>query len=527
MCYTNRKGHICPKRKDRKRVSEMNNIAIYRKIEEIIQREGRLPEDFTPEAREAKEGELLFAPGAMEGILGHHSSGKGEKTAFVPVLKQYVKISLGAALQDFEANKADTFKVATMRGSLLQEIMNHRVELDPNKVANLAYCFAANGRKAETVKLGLTMLSLFNFSDNPQVCHMLKTLGYCEDFTDYVLMSIENWPDKQKQDCYFELARKLYGWGKINVVEMLEADTEEKKQWLLCHGCENSILNAYLGLVCAEKADLFERLQKGNLSAEELRGATKIMDGLLDEGPCAGMSAIEHPVVLTLLYLKEVEQMLKSGVSEEAITYVAACDRINDYFGDKDTEIVDASKVCEKIQEIIDALDVDSLLAAGLKDYTWQSIQVANLCGRDVSGKLLELMKEDFNEYYRYCNYFFQKECMVEEFVALCEEKAEAVSYSKGMGNLMGLKLGEGQVALDMTVQYLDRYPLLGQKLVEICMDSPIIRWRNVAAKALLGWVEKLNKPLQEIAPELYAKVMTLNIVEVNKNTKEQWSKLI
>ena len=116
---------------------------------------------------------------------------------------------------------------------------------------------------------------------------------------------------------------------------------------------------------------------------------------------------------------------------------------------------------------------------------------------------------------------------MVEEFVALCEEKAEAVSYSKGMGNLMGLKLGEGQVALDMTVQYLDRYPLLGQKLVEICMDSPIIRWRNVAAKALLGWVEKLNKPLQEIAPELYAKVMTLNIVEVNKNTKEQWSKLI
>ena len=116
---------------------------------------------------------------------------------------------------------------------------------------------------------------------------------------------------------------------------------------------------------------------------------------------------------------------------------------------------------------------------------------------------------------------------MVEEFVALCEEKAEAVPYSKGMGNLMGLKLGEGQVALDMIVQYLERYPLVGQKLVEICMDSPIIRWRNMAAKALLGWVEKLNKPLQEIAPALYAKVMTLNIVEVNKNTKEQWSKLI
>ena len=505
----------------------MDNRAIYRRIEEIIQREGRLPEDFVPEVREAKEGELLFAPGAMEGILGHHSSGKGEKTTFVPVLKQYVKMSLGGALQDFEVNKADTFKVATMRGSLLQEIMNHRVELDPNKVANLAYCFAANGRKAETVKLGLTMLSLFNFSDNPQVCHMLKTLGYCEDFTDYVLMSIENWPDKQKQDCYFELARNLYGWGKINVVEMMEADTEEKKQWILCHGCKNSILNAYLGLVCAEKADLFERLQKGNLSAEELRGATEIMDGLLDEGPCAGMSAIEHPVVLTLLYLKEVEQVLKKGVSEEAITYVAACDRINDYFGDEGADIDEASKVCEKIQEIIDTLDVDSLLAAGIKDYTWQSIQIANLCGKDVSAKLLELTGEDFTKYYRYCNYFFQKDRLVEEFVALCEEKAGAVPYAKGMGNLMGLKLSEGQVALDMTVQYLDRYPLLGQKLVEICMDSPITRWRNVAGKALLGWVEKLNKPLQEIAPQIYEKVMTVYIIEVNQNAKDQWSKLV
>lgn len=527
MCYTNRNGRICPKRKNGKRDTGMENIAIYRKIEEIIQREGRLLEDFTPEAREVKDGEVMFAPGAMEGILSHHSSGKGEKTSFVPVLKQYVKMSLGEALQDFEVNKADTFKVATMRGSLLQEIMNHSVELDPNKVANLAYCFAANGRKAETVKLGLTMLALFNFSGNPQVCHMLKTLGYCEEFTDYVLMSVEEWPQQQKQDCYYELARKLYGWGKINVVEMLEADTEEKKQWLLCHGCENSILNAYLGLVCAEKADLHGRLQKGNLSSEELAGATEIMDGLLDEGPCAGMSALEHPVELTLLYLKEVEEVLKSGASEAGITYVAACNRINDYFGDEETEIEGASKVCEKIQEMIATLDVDSLLAAGLKDYTWQSIQVANLCGKDVAGKLLELIREDFNKYYRYCNYFFQKECLVEEFVALCEEKAAAVSYSKGMGNLMGLKLGDGQVALDMTVQYLHSYPLLGRKLVEICMDSPIIRWRNMAAKALQGWVEMLNKPLQEIAPELYAKVMTLNIVEVNKNTKEQWSKLI
>lgn len=503
----------------------MENRPIYKRIEEIIQRDGRLPEDFTPEEREYKDGELLFAPGAMEGILSHHSSGKGEKTDFIPVLKQYIKMSLGEALQDFEANRADTFKAATMRKRLLQEIIDHQVELEAGKVANLAYCFAANGRKAETVKLGLTMIALFNFSDNPQVCHMLQTLGYCEDFTDYVLMSVEDWPQQQKQDCYFELAKNLYGWGKINVVEMLEADTEEKKQWILCHGCKNSVLNAYLGLVCAQKADLYSRLQKGNLSAEELSGATEIMKGLLDEGPCAGMSAMEKPIELTLMYLDAVEQAFKSGISEDSIIYAAELDGVNDYF--EDGEIEGSAKVCAKIQEMMDSLDVDSLLAKSLKDYTWESLQVANMCGKDVSAPLMELIREDFAKYFRHCHYFLQKGLLVEEFVALCEEKIDADLYDKGMGNLMGLKLKEGQVSVEMVVQYLDRYPLQGKKLVEICMDSPVSRWRIVAGKALLGWVDKLNKPLSEIAPDLYSKVMTLHIIEGYNIAKEQWSKLI
>lgn len=503
----------------------MENRPIYKRIEEIIQKEGRLPRDFQPEEREYKDGELLFAPGAMEGILSHHATGKGEKTAFIPILKQYVKMSLGEALQDFENHKADTFKAATMRGRLFQEIINHQVELEASRVANLAYCFAANGRKSETVKLGLIMMALFNFSDNPQVCHMLQTLGYCEDFTDYVLMSLEEWPKQKKQDCYFELARNLYGWGKINVVEMLEADTEEKKQWILCHGCKNSVLNAYLGLVCAEKADLYGRLQKGRLSAEELRGATEIMKGLLDEGPCAGMSALEKPVELTLMYLDAVEQAFKTADSQDFIIYVAELDEVNAYFADG--EIEGSGKVCKKIQEMVDALDVDSLLAKGLKEYTRESLQVANMCNKNVSVPLMELIREDFAKYFRHCHYFLQKGLLVEEFVALCEEKIDPKTYDKGMGNLMGLKLKEDQVPVDMVVQYLERYPLQGKKLVEICMDSPVSRWRSVAGKALLGWVEKLNKPLKEVDVDLYTKVMTLNIVEIYPNAKEQWSKLV
>lgn len=508
----------------------MENRPIYKRIEEIIQREGRLPEDFTPEEREYKDGELLFAPGALEGILGHHSSGKGEKTDFIPVLKQYVKMSLGEALQDFEVNKADTFKAATMRGSLLQEIINHQVELEASKVANLAYCFVANGRKAETVKLGLTMMALFNFSDNPQVCHMLQTLGYCEDFTDYVLASVEEWPRQQKQDCFFELAKNLYGWGKINVVEMLEADTEEKKQWILCHGCKNSVLNDYLALDCAEKGDLYGRLQKGNLSEEELRGAAEIMEGLIGEGPCKGMSVIDYPVELTGCFLEELKSFFAGCNQKQQIPdiyFVSLMNWINDYF--KKSDLENAGDVVSKVSEVKALLDLEAIVKANLAKTPNLSIAVASYDDNnlDISGELMQLLKEDFCKYFVNAGYFLQNNVCVEEFLELCEQKTDANSYDKGMGNLMGLKLKEGQVPMDTVVQYLDRYPLQGKKLIEICMDSPISRWRLVAGKALLGWVDKLNKPLSEIAPDLYSKVMSLHIIEGYNIAKEQWSKLI
>lgn len=506
----------------------MENISIFRRIEEIIIKRGSLPTDFEAEEREYQEGKITFAPGALEGIINHHSGGNGGKSDFINTLKQYVLMAPATALEKFEKEKADTFQTATIRKTLLNDIMKNQRQLNAGKVANLAYIFAANGHKYETVKLGLSMMMLFNFSDNPQVCHLLKTLGYCEEFTDYVLMNMSDWEESSQQEYYFELAQKLHGWGKINAVERLVADTEEKKQWILCHGCKNTVMNAYLGLICAQKCDFYERLQKGNLTTEELVGAGEIMEGLLDEGPCAGMSALEQPVELTLLYLQAVEEALKSmgqDATKDAIAYAAGLSSIHNYFHKKEWE--NAGKVCEKVKTITDALDVDGLIGAGMKEHTWDCLQVAGIYNKDVSAELLKLMREDLQKYFNFSYYLFRNNYGVDEFLELCEERVEGAKYPQGMGNAMGLKLSEGLLHLDMVVQYLDKYPLKGKKFVEICMNSPIIRWRNMAAKALLGWTKELNQTLQEMDEDLYAKVLTVSITETNKGVKELWSELL
>lgn len=507
----------------------MNQTSISNHILEIIRKEGKLPQDFRPEEKTSKKEELLFAPGAMEGIFSHHVAGNAEGESFIPVLKEYIGMTPKQALADFESRKADNIKVANMRYHLLEDIIAHKEELPPVKVINLAYCFAKEGTRVETVKLGLSMLSLFDLSENKGTVQLLYVLGHCEDFTDYVLMSVKNWSEARRQKFCFALAPKLYGWGKINIVEMLEADTEEKKQWILCHGCKNNVLNSYLGLVCAQKCDLLGRLQKGNLSEEEFRGAEEIMSGLLDEGPCKGMSVIASPVELTLSYLQELNNYFtKCERKDECpeITFVCSLVEIGQYF--EKSPIQNADKVTEIVKDMLEDLDVKRVLAENLANNTHYSMQVAQYADVDITDELMGLLQKDFAKYFSISAFYFKDdERRMQEFVVLCEENVNADRYPKGMGNELGLRLPEGVLALDMVVQYLGSYPLLGKKLIEICLNAPIVRWRNMAAKALLAWTDGLQKSLKEIDEDLYQKVVLIKEKECNAKTKEYWDELV
>lgn len=494
--------------------------SIFQRIETLIRTEGELPEDFEPEEREYGENEIRFAPGAMEGIFGHHTSGEGEACDFADTLKEYLQMEESAALERFEKEEADTFRTATVQGNLLQEIIDHAEDYQPGKIASLGYCFARNGTKCETVKLGLSLLALFNFSENEKVCYVLQNLGYCEEFTSYVTINIADWEEQKKQDLYFELAKKLKGWGKIDIVEGMEIDTEEKKEWLLCHGCKNTIMYAYLAHICAEKCELQERLQEGNLTEEEFQGATDIMDGLIEEGPCPGMSVMEEPIELTLNYLEELTKHPMTLRYAQMLCY------IDDYFQGAEWE--DGYLVCEKIEQILQTLDADRLIEENLAEKTHQCLQIAKRFELDMSEPLFALMEQDFAEYYTYCYYLFNKDRLVEEFFALCDREIDASKYPKKMGDSLGIgKLGEGVLMLDMIVQYMGRYPLQGRKLIEISIQSPITRWRNMAARAMIGWTEEWNKPLAEIDRDLYDMVRAVAKIECNETTKEQWSKLL
>ena len=493
--------------------------SIFRRIEKCIKQTGELPKNFVLEEEKSGNGELYFAPGALEGIIGHHTAIADENGDFIEELNMYLGMDFADALNSFEEKRAKGFKTATIRDGLLSYIMSHKQEYDPNRLGRLAVYFMEHGQKIESVKLGLTLLYPFDLHNNSMICYAFELLGYCDEFTDYVILNAKGWPVEQQQELYFELARKLHGWGKINAVEMMVADTEEKKEWILCHGCKNDVMYAYLGYECAMKCDLFERLQKGNLSDEEFAGASDIMSGLLDEGPCQGMSALDEPVALTLFYLEECKKHNWDAVQVALITDIAA------YF--KESEIEDARKIEPKVKEVMSRLDIHTFIIENVEKNTPQCMRIAKMYDIDMSEHLLRLMKMDFEKYYKFCTYFMQDANRVDEFLDLCDRKINYDKYPNAMGNELGLGAVQGDIKLDMVVQYLHLHYGKGKLMIMTCIQSPITRWRTMAVKALLSWVKTSGKTLEEIDINLYNEVKRVHVIESAKQLIPEWEKLL
>lgn len=501
--------------------------SIYTRIEKVIQEKGYIPEDFILEQKEQTEGEISFAPGALEGILGHHSAGNGEREDAKKIAGFIRQHSSEEPIQTVITYEQEwkKQKTALVRDVLLQEIIEHAETYDANQIGEIAYAMMTEGRHIETVKMGLTLMALFDMSENEKVKEVFITLGSCEDFTEYVLVNISDWTEEEKNKAYFTFAKVLNGWGKINAVECLQPNTEEIKEWILCEGCKNSILYSYLGLECAEKCDYLERLKGGNLNEKEKQGASDIMDGLLDEGPCAGISGLKAPYETIYWYL----HAMQDGKIE--IKWVAQLFRIKDYLEEddkKETEVMDKwkQKAIEKLTELFTTIDLEKIILEELAEEPNHAVHLAIKKHIDISEKLMELMQSEFKTYYYQGYYFLTQKIKAKEYIELCERHLEHDKLPKGMGK----ELGVGKKAhwdIDMVTQYLDCYPCLGQQLIETSIHSPYTRWRNMAAKALEAWKETLHKELQEISPKLYSTVLEIEKLECDEKLKKRWRALI
>ncbi len=523
-------------------VRKLENISIYQRILENVTPEGSLPKNFSlPEEDETGNG-LRFSPGARDGI-GLFASATGNAELAAKELEQLLRKVLAEdspfLVESCSMKEPETELEKQLRGKMtvllqqygalelvdpvLEAIRNERGQIAAGSIPAFACRLAFESMDAETVKLGIALLGLVDIADAPELMNKLVNLALFEEFTLYVAATLSQCETGNM--LLFGIAQKVDGWGKIYAVGRLEPQTEEIKAWLLRHGCENTVSDAYLGLVCAEKGDMVSALNRGNMDDELFEGISVIVDALLDEGPTEGISAYQPAQEALLLYL----QFARTRVA--TVKQLWRILNLQDWL--VDSELADKTALMSLCKEITAgpswAMQIQRILRTPAEEQSFfYAVSAAKRLGADVGPALFGAVKANPIKHSGYVSWLYAKPEYAAELTRIYERTLPLDEMERGMGDaLFASSLQAEHHCLDFVLQELCAYPNTGESLIEAALLSPVVRERHIASKVLEEWRRALGKPLADISPVLYSTVKEVALAERDGDLKERMEGLL
>lgn len=293
--------------------------SIYEIIKSSVGGDGLLPRGFSLPEKDC-EAKIRFAPGAMDGIMMFHGGVTGNAggdeyerlCGIIELASEGKKEEAAAEADRFAVNG----HVLSNIDSLQDYIIKQKDRLDAGNLHDFAAGLTAGASKAEAVKIGMTVMELFNTDGSEEFKKFVRTLALCDEFTLYAAYIMRGWSNSNEE--FFEAVQKVKGWGRVFLVNsFLEADSGEKELWLLQNGVCNEVLPNYSAIDCYRKTRLYERLQEP-MTPKEYRGAALIVDALLDDGPEPGISSFDDGAGVLDLFL---EQSAKASDYADAEDY--------------------------------------------------------------------------------------------------------------------------------------------------------------------------------------------------------------
>ena len=339
----NKKTNEISKEKEIKNL-ETKDLSIYELIKTSIQTNGELPEDFKLPPKDPNG--IPWADGAMDGVYIYHTVRKEED---IEALKSIVfQISEGK-FEEAQTNldKLD-FSMVSRRSSLLNWIVQEEEKINLNNLYKFATLQLTTSKNIELIKFCLSVLTLMNIETDKDTIEKVKTLALSDEFTLYcldilvycldILVQLEDLNEE-----IFEIAKKVKGWGRIYIIEYLQATNNEIKEWILEEGCHNNVLPAYTAYTCAEKINLIEILNQDKISNKKFNDISYLMNALLDETAITGISALEDRELLIERYLEKAKTLSSTEEDYEVVRL------IKEYV--EDNEEIDKKfiKICDEI----------------------------------------------------------------------------------------------------------------------------------------------------------------------------------
>ena len=288
-------------------------------IRENLGSDGRLPRDFTMPKDPDDESGLYFADGAQDGITYFH-------TQPVKLNDEEAGLLVDAlnAMLDGHSDIADELflKLTKTRrafefGGVLSDIIEEQANsINPIHAYTYGMHLVTMAKDKELVKIGLALHYTATEDKLKNFKQIITDLAYCNEFTWFCLPIIQKWDSGN--DLIFEIAKHVYGWGRVHACVFLEPETREIRRWFLTEGVDNGVMPPYTALEAWNKSDAASLLD-GHLRQEDFTCISRIMAALLDEGPCRGISLVENPESAICKFLNQARNFKLNADDYEVI----------------------------------------------------------------------------------------------------------------------------------------------------------------------------------------------------------------
>ncbi len=286
------------------------NKSLYELICESRVGDSVLPPDFSLPDEDSEENEgMRFADGAMDGIYIYHVTKEELNEEARQRLGDLLVIASSGIFDEAEEGFKEFCKehrAITIIDELQNYLFEHEREVAPDKLYEFAVRLLLDSESKEGVKIGLSILELFDVWENEELAGAIRRIGLSDEFTIFSIFNMRRWPAADAE--IFELLKRVRGWGRVHCIDFIETDDEEIKKWLFLNGVDNDVMPAYSAWPVYVKADVEKIIDRDDLSYDEVHALLVLTDALMDEGPVSGVSNMDDPKG----YIEKVIKIAKS-----------------------------------------------------------------------------------------------------------------------------------------------------------------------------------------------------------------------
>lgn len=508
------------------------DASIYKFLTENLTEEGKLKDNAKdlPDEKPLNENEVRWAPGLLDSMFGAQDTieSKLKVEELVKLLKRISEYGDKRSEAKFYQLITGSDSIIGIIDDFLEKAINLSLPINPHLFEfSKDMAFKTNHRNS--VKAGVAIIGVCK---GKSVINEIKIVGLHDEFTLFSIVAISNISDDIVND-FWEIAKKVDGWGKIHIVERLAKMElpDTVKNWLIIEGYKNSIMYEYLAYTCAVNGGLHDALKQETVDTPIFKASAEIIAALIAGGPAEDISHYKFASILIENFVRHAK------VQANDVSHFIVLNQIKDFLTDLQNDIADQSNngwtkdiISNCIIDIVEILNSKNwselaLLALTSSDNMtfWNGKQAAKMLRIDIWEIVWQKLKINPSEsslWYDVVNE--AKSENVDEVILFATTVIPLKELATGPRDSLGL--GPEFIkyqSLDYVITFLEQYPTKGEPIILTALDSPVTRNRNMAIKVLHKWGK--NNWSESIA----AKLEQLNEIEPNSSTKENISRVL